>query len=131
MKNNIKFYEIETKTFFFDKKCSHNVKKEFFFGHPDECKKKKSSKSLTIILSKAVPKVTGYQIKIYSSKKKAKKNKGAIWTKVVQTNSKKIVIKNKKLKNKKTLYIRIRAYKRINRKNKYSTWSEIKKVIVN
>ena len=69
--------------------------------------------------------------KIYSSKKKAKKNKGAIWTKVVQTNSKKIVIKNKKLKNKKTLYIRIRAYKRINRKNKYSTWSEIKKVIVN
>lgn len=37
----------------------------------------------------------------------------------------------KKLKNKKTLYIRIRAYKRINRKNKYSTWSEIKKVIVN
>ena len=86
---------------------------------------------LTIILSKAVPKVTGYQIKIYSSKKKAKKNKGAIWTKVVQTNSKKIVIKNKKLKNKKTLYIRIRAYKRINRKNKYSTWSEIKKVIVN
>lgn len=94
-------------------------------------KKKKSSKSLTIILSKAVPKVTGYQIKIYSSKKKAKKNKGAIWTKVVQTNSKKIVIKNKKLKNKKTLYIQIRAYKRINRKNKYSTWSEIKKVIVN
>lgn len=94
-------------------------------------KKKKSSKSLTIILSKAVPKVTGYQIKIYSSKKKAKKNKGAIWTKVVQTNSKKIVIKNKKLKNKKTLYIRICAYKRINRKNKYSTWSEIKKVIVN
>ena len=131
MKNNIKFYEIETKTFFFDKECSHNVKKEGFFGHPDECKKKKSSKSLTIILSKAVPKVTGYQIKIYSSKKKAKKNKGAIWTKVVQTNSKKIVIKNKKLKNKKTLYIRIRAYKRINRKNKYSTWSEIKKVIVN
>ena len=131
MKNNIKFYEIETKTFFFDKKCSHNVKKEVFFGHPDECKKKKSSKSLTIILSKAVPKVTGYQIKIYSSKKKAKKNKGAIWTKVVQTNSKKIVIKNKKLKNKQTLYIRIRAYKRINRKNKYSTWSEIKKVIVN
>lgn len=94
-------------------------------------KKKKSSKSLTIILSKAVPKVTGSQIKIYSSKKKAKKNKGAIWTKVVQTNSKKIVIKNKKLKNKKTLYIQIRAYKRINRKNKYSTWSEIKKVIVN
>ena len=94
-------------------------------------KKKKSSKSLTIILSKAVPKVTGYQIKIYSSKKKAKKNKGAIWTKVVQRNSKKIVIKNKKLKNKKILYIRIRAYQRVYGKNKYGMWSETKKVIAN
>lgn len=94
-------------------------------------KKKKSSKSLTIILSKAVPKVTGYQIKIYSSKKKAKKNKGAIWTKVVQRNSKKIVIKNKKLKNKKTLYIRIRAYQRVYGKNKYGMWSETKKVVAN
>lgn len=94
-------------------------------------KKKKSSKSLTIILSKAVSKVTGYQIKIYSSKKKAKKNKGAIWTKVVQRNSKKIVIKNKKLKNKKILYIRIRAYQRVYGKNKYGMWSETKKVIAN
>lgn len=81
-------------------------------------RKRKSSKSLTIILSKAVPKVTGYQIKIYSSKKKAKKNKGAIWTKVVQTNSKKIVIKNKKLKTKKHFifgYVLIReSIERIN-----------------
>lgn len=94
-------------------------------------RKADKSKLSCAILIKIYREVTGYQIKIYSSKKKAKKNKGAIWTKVVQTNSKKIVIKNKKLKNKKTLYIRIRAYKRINRKNKYSTWSEIKKVIVN
>jgi len=27
----MKFYEIETKAFFFDKKCSHNAKKEGFF----------------------------------------------------------------------------------------------------
>ena len=94
-------------------------------------KKKKSSKSLTIILSKAVPKVTGYQIKIYSSKKKAKKNKDAILTKVVQRNSKKIVIKKNKLKNKKILYIRIRAYQRVYGKNKYGMWSETKKVIAN
>lgn len=45
----MKFYEIETKTFFFDKKCSHNVKKEGFFGHPDECKKKKSSKRIFFV----------------------------------------------------------------------------------
>jgi len=49
MKNNIKFYEIETKTFFFDKKCSHNVKKEGFFGHPDERKKRKSSKRIFFV----------------------------------------------------------------------------------
>lgn len=45
----MKFYEIETKTLFFDKKCSHNVKKEVFFGHPDECKKKKSSKCIFFV----------------------------------------------------------------------------------
>lgn len=27
----MKFYEIETKAFFFDKKCSHNSKKKAFF----------------------------------------------------------------------------------------------------
>ena len=31
MKNNMKFYEIETKTFFFDEKCSYNVEKGGFF----------------------------------------------------------------------------------------------------
>lgn len=40
MKNNIKFYEIETKTFFFDKKCSHNVKKEGFLGILTNVKRK-------------------------------------------------------------------------------------------
>jgi len=30
MKNNIKFYEIETKTFFFGEKYSQNVEKEGF-----------------------------------------------------------------------------------------------------
>lgn len=36
----MKFYEIETKTFFFDKKCSHNVKKEVFFGILTNVKRK-------------------------------------------------------------------------------------------
>lgn len=31
MKNNMKFYEIETKAFFFDEKSSHNVEKGGFF----------------------------------------------------------------------------------------------------
>lgn len=31
MKNNMKFYEIEKKVFFFDEKCLHNVEKGGFF----------------------------------------------------------------------------------------------------
>ncbi len=92
-------------------------------------KKKKSSKSLTITLSKKVSKATGYQIKVYSSVKKAKKNKGAIATKVIQKNSKKILITNKKLKNKKRLYVRVRAYRKVKGKKKYGLWSDIKKTV--
>lgn len=32
----MKFYEIETKAFFFDEKSSHNVEKVGFFLHSDE-----------------------------------------------------------------------------------------------
>ena len=42
----MKFYEIETKTFFFDEKCLHNDEKEGFFWHPDEYKKRKPSKCI-------------------------------------------------------------------------------------
>lgn len=42
----MKFYEIETKAFFFDEKCLHNVEKGGFLGHPDEYKKKKPSKCI-------------------------------------------------------------------------------------
>lgn len=45
----MKFYEIETKTFFFDIVRTFFVKKEGFFGHPDECKKKKSSKCIFFV----------------------------------------------------------------------------------
>ena len=36
----MKFYEIETKAFFFDEKCSYNVEKGGFFWHSDEREKK-------------------------------------------------------------------------------------------
>lgn len=42
----MKFYEIETKVFFFDEKCLHNVEKGGFFWHPDECKMRKPSKCI-------------------------------------------------------------------------------------
>lgn len=40
MKNNMKFYEIETKTFFFDEKYSYNVEKGGFFLRSDEREKR-------------------------------------------------------------------------------------------
>lgn len=91
-------------------------------------KKKKTAKSLTITLSKKVSQAAGYQVKVYSSVKKAKKNKGAIVTKDVQKNTKKIIVTNKKLKNKKGLYVRVRAYRKVKEKKKYGAWSSVKKV---
>ena len=64
-------------------------------------KKKKASPTVTITLVRKVAKASGYQIKVYPTSGKAKKNKGAITTKFITKNTKKLVVKNKKLKNKK------------------------------
>lgn len=45
----MKFYEIETKAFFFDKKCSLNAKKKAFFEILTERKKRKSSKCIFFV----------------------------------------------------------------------------------
>ena len=71
-------------------------------------KKKKASPTVTITLARKVSKASGYQIKVYPTSGKAKKNKGAITTKFITKNTKKLVVKNKKLKNKKRCYVRIR-----------------------
>ena len=72
-------------------------------------------------------KVTGYQIQ-YSLNKKFKKGK--------KFNTKKKLVKGgklskklvKKLKSKKTYYVRIRAYVVVNGKKKFGAWSNKKKV---
>ena len=82
-------------------------------GSPALTKLKKGKKSFTAQWSKANG-VDGYQIQ-YSLKKNFKK----ATTKYSKGN--KLTIK--KLKSKKTYYVRVRAYKKINGKNVYSAWS--------
>ena len=72
---------------------------------------------------KKTSKAKGYQIQ-YSTDKKLKKNKKTITIKKAGTTSKYI----KKLKSKKTYYVRIRSYKIKNNKKVYSAWSAKKKV---
>lgn len=88
--------------------------------------KKKSSKKLKLTLKK-IKKATGYQIAVYKTKKNAKKNKKAIIKKFVK--KVKVTIKSKKLKNKKKLFVRARAYVLDGSQKKvYGKWSKTKKV---
>lgn len=82
---------------------------------------KKYNKSLKNLNAKA-----GYQVKIYKTKKNAQKNKKAIAKK--SSTKVKFTVKSKKLKNKKKLYVRARAYVKINGKKYYGKWSKVKKV---
>ena len=65
----------------------------------------------------------GYQIQYSTSKKFAKGNK----TKTI-SKSKTTSYTIKKLKKKKTYYVRIRTYKKVSEKTYYSEWSSVKKV---
>lgn len=87
--------------------------------------KKKSAKKVKISLKK-INGAKGYQIAIYKTKKNAKKNKKSIVKKFV--NKLKVTIKSKKLKNKKNLYVKARAYKLDGTTKVYGKWSKIKKV---
>jgi len=68
--------------------------------------------------------VTGYQIRI------ARNKKMTVGRKTIKVSSKRSVYTVKKLSSKKTYYVKIRAYKKVNGKTYYSRWSAIKKVRV-
>ena len=88
-------------------------------------KKKKSAKKLKVKLKKTKG-AKGYQVAVYKSKKTAKKNKKALVKKF--TKKLKVTIKSKKLKKKKKLYVRARAYVLdFSGKKVYGKWSSIKK----
>ena len=87
--------------------------------------KKKSAKQIKITLNKT-KNVSGYQVAVYQEKKVAKKNKKALITKYVK--KLKFKIKSKKLKNKKNLYVRVRAYRLKGKIKKFGVWSNIVRV---
>lgn len=90
-------------------------------------KKKKSAKKIKVTIAK-INDVNGYQACVYKNKKSAKNNKNAIATKVLKKNKTVITVKNKALKKKKKLFVRVRAYKVVDGNTYYGAWSKIKKV---
>ena len=82
--------------------------------------KKKSAKKIKVTLKK-VAGATKYQVAVYKTKKNAKKNKKAIVKKMVT--KLKVTIKSKKLKGKKTVYVRARAWNTAG----FGAWSGVKK----
>ena len=87
--------------------------------------KKKSAKKILIRL-KSIKGAKGYQVAIYKSKKKANKNKKALFKKIVKKD--RTILKSKKFKNKKILYARARAFTFDGEKKLYGQWSKVKKV---
>ena len=97
---------------------------------PDKVKvkkavKKKSAKKVKVTLKK-IKGSNGYQVAVYKSKKNAKKDKKALVKKY--TTKTKVVIKSKKLKKKKKLFVRARAYILDGKTKYYSPWSKTVKV---
>ena len=103
--------------FFRDFKKSYTVKKTTL-------KSAKNAKGKKLVVKwKKNTAGNGYQIQYSTSKKFAKGNK----TNTISKN-KTTSYTIKKLKKKKTYYVRIRTYKKVSGKTYYSGWSSVKKV---
>lgn len=89
--------------------------------------KKLASNKVKISLKK-IKGISGYEIKISSSKKYAKSK---TVTKKVKKNV--FTVKSSKIKNKKVLYVKVRCYKKVGKKVYYSRWTskkvKIKKLV--
>ena len=88
-------------------------------------KKKKADKKIKLKIKKTSG-ANGYQIAIYKSKKNASKSKKAIVTKYSKKT--KITIRSKRIKNRKKLFVRVRAYKESGNTLTFGKWSVIKVV---
>ena len=87
-------------------------------------KKLKKSKKAIVVNWKKVSGIKGYQIQV-ATDKKFKKNAKTVVVKKQKTTTATI----KHLKSKKKYYVRIRAYKTLNNKKVYSSWSKVKSVV--
>ena len=87
-------------------------------------KVKRSKKRQITVYWKKDKSVSGYQIQIADNKKMSKGKK------TISVSKKKTSYTVKKLKSRKTYYVRIRSYKKVKGKIYYSNWSKIKAVKV-
>lgn len=85
--------------------------------------KKKAAKKVIVTVLK-VKGADGYEAQVYKAKKIAKKNL------LAEKSSKKttLTLTSKKLKNRKALYVRARAYKKNGTTKVYGKWSAVKKI---
>ena len=109
------------------------TKKQFLKNCPvvkvKSATKKKSSKKVKVILKKTVKQADGYIVCIYKKKNDAKKNKNTYVKSIVTKNKVNIKVAHNYLKKKKTLYVRVCAYKIIQNKMIVSKkWSKVKKI---
>lgn len=91
--------------------------------------KKKNAKKIKITIKK-LKDVNGYQVYVFKKKSFAKKNKKILYKKTITKNTNVLKVSNKKLSKKKTLFVKVRAFKKTNGKNVYGSWSKIAKVKV-
>ena len=89
--------------------------------------KKKTSKKAKISLKK-IKEANGYKVQISTSKKFKKTKKVKVITKYTKKAT--FTFKSSKIKNKNKLYVRARAYKIVNGKKKYGSWSKTKKMTI-
>ena len=87
--------------------------------------KKKSAKKLKLKLKKAAN-AKGYQVAVFKSKKLAKKAKKTLFKKFFKNVN--VKLNSKKLKGKKKLFVRARAYNLDGKTKVYGAWSAIKTV---
>ncbi len=91
--------------------------------------KKKNAKKIKITIKKLAG-VNGYQVYVFKKKSFAKKNKKILVEKRITKNRKVLKISNKKLSKKKSLFVKVRAYKKVNGRIVYGSWSKIAKIKV-
>lgn len=97
---------------------------KYFYIYPKKAalsKLKASKKKAKVSIKKNGGSVSGYQIR-YSKYKSFKKSKYKTTSKRTYT--------IKKLKSKKNIYVKVRAYKKVGSKKLYGSWSKYKKVRV-
>lgn len=89
----------------------------------------KSAKSVKVTIKK-LKDVNGYQVKIHKTKADAKADKKVLATKKTKKNVSVIKVINKNLKNKKKVFVKVCAYKIVDKKIYFGNWSKIVKVTV-